>query len=256
MPLTAHDWHRRFTLQSQWTRETRKYLYHRAGTLKSKKILDVGCGTGALTDELIDETASEYVGLDINQDFIQIAEAAIPSASFLLADAHWIPFKSAWYDICLCHYLLLWVEEPDRVIEEMRRVTKPGGAILVLAEPDYGGRIDFPPELAILNHWQTEALRSQEANPNIGRELRSLLNRSGLSEIEVGVIGAQWRGVLSQDQLDSEWEIIHADLEHLVRTPEMDQTAKELREKDFNAWGVGDRVLYVPTFYGWGKVVK
>ena len=99
MPLSAHDWHRRFTLQSRWTLETRKYLYDRSGTLNSKKILDVGCGTGAISQELFRTTGSSITGLDINQDFIEIADSENPSANFMLADAHRMPIKSSVFDI-------------------------------------------------------------------------------------------------------------------------------------------------------------
>jgi ubiquinone/menaquinone biosynthesis C-methylase UbiE len=275
MPLSAHDWHRRFTLQSRWTLETRKYLYDRSGTLKSKKILDVGCGTGAISQELVRTTGSDVTGLDINQDFIEIhttgidvtgldinqdfieiADADNPSANFLLADAHRMPIESSIFDICLCHFLLLWVETPIAVINEMKRVTKSGGAILVLAEPDYGGRIDFPYDLSILNDWQTESLRNQGANPTIGRELKSILHQSGLMDIEVGVVGAQWTGVPSQQEISSEWEIILSDLGYLKNLSEVMRTSEEIRKNDYKARASGDRVLYVPTFYAWGRVAK
>ena len=256
MPLSAHDWHRRFTLQSRWTLETRKYLYDRSGVAKSKKILDVGCGTGAISQELVRTTGTDVTGLDINQDFIEIADADNPSANFLLADAHRMPFKASVFDICLCHFLLLWVETPIAVINEMKRVTKSGGAILVLAEPDYGGRIDFPYDLSILNDWQTESLRNQGANPTIGRELKSILHQSGLMDIEVGVVGAQWTGVPSQQEISSEWEIILSDLGYLKNLSEVMRTSEEIRIIDDNAWASGDRVLYVPTFYAWGRVAK
>ena len=256
MSLSAHDWHRRFTLQSRWTLETRKYLYDRSGTLKSKKILDVGCGTGAISQELVHATGTDVTGLDIKQDFIEIADAVNPSANFLLADAHRIPIESSFFDICLCHFLLLWVKTPTTVVNEMKRVTKPGGAILVLAEPDYGGRIDFPYDLSILNDWQTESLRNQGANPTIGRELKSILNQSGFLDIEVGVVGAQWTSVPSQQEISSEWEIILSDLGYLKNTSEVKRTSKVIRKIDDDAWERGDRVLYVPTFYAWGRVAK
>ena len=256
MSLSAQDWHRRFTLQSRWTLATRKYLYDRPGVAKSKKMLDVGCGTGAITQELTQRAGSSITGLDINQEFLEIADSENPSANFLLADAHQMPIESSIFDICLCHFLLLWVETPIKVVNEMKRVTKPGGAILVLAEPDFGGRIDFPYDLSILNEWQTESLINQGANPTIGRELKSILNQSGLMDIEVGVVGAQWTGVPTQEEIISEWEIILSDLGYLENTSEVMRTSEDIRKIDDDAWASGDRVLYVPTFYAWGKVSK
>ena len=256
MSLSAQDWHLRFTLQSNWTLATRKYLFARSGVGNSKKILDVGCGTGAISQELIQTTGSRVTGLDINQDFIEIAESENPSANFMLADARQMPIESSVFDICLCHFLLLWVKTPAAVVSEMKRVTKPGGDILVLAEPDYGGRIDYPHDLAILNDWQTESLRNQGANPTIGRELKSILNQSSLMNIEVGVIGAQWTGAPSQQEQSSEWEIIFSDLGYLKNPSEVMRTSEDIRKIDEFAWENGDRVLYVPTFYATGTVPK
>lgn len=254
MPLTTQDWHRRFTLQSQWTKETRKYLYDRSGTFSARRILDVGCGTGAISRELIQENGPFITGLDLNYKFLKYAEELIPSATFSLANAQRMPYFSSTFDVCLCHYLLLWVNSPASVLNEMVRVAKPGGAILILAEPDYGGRIDYPPQLQILNDWQIESLNSQGANPHIGRELRSLLNNAGLVDIEVGVIGAQWTEKIPQEQISSEWEMILSDLEYIKNHSDIFQLSEEIRNLDYEAWSKGDRVLFVPTFYAWGRV--
>ena len=82
-------------------------------------------------------------------------------------------FKAS-FDICLCHFLLLWIANPLAALKEMRRIVKPGGWVLALAEPDYGSRIDFPPELEALGQAQSKALQSQCADVSVGRKLRGL----------------------------------------------------------------------------------
>ena len=112
-------------------------------------------GTGALLGELQAKSQAEVYGIDINPQYLALVQeqkqAADPGRLFLVqADAHHLPFASASFDLALCHFLLLWVLDPARVLTEMRRTARPGGAVLALAEPDYGGRIDYPPELATL----------------------------------------------------------------------------------------------------------
>jgi ubiquinone/menaquinone biosynthesis C-methylase UbiE len=255
MPLSAQDWHRRFEIQSQWTRGTRDYIFQRAGILTAANVLDVGCGTGVLSKELTQSPIHNVVGIDINPEYIGFAASIAPAVNLFIADAHNMPFKMGGFECSLCHYLLMWVEDPLAVLADMKRVTMPGGVVLVLAEPDYGGRIDYPEPLSILNEWQTTALLNQGANPFMGRKLKALFHQAGLTDIEVGVIGAQWKGDIAQDVLDSEWEIIRSDIESLKNKPEIETTSDEIQKIDLAAWVMGERVIYVPTFYAWGRVV-
>ncbi len=254
MPLSPTDWQRRFSLQAEWTRQPRQYLFNLAGISAGHRILDVGCGTGAITKEISKINQLNICGLDLSNDFLDIAARDNPVAQFILADAHQIPLIQGAFDHSFCHFLLLWVDQPSKVIEEMIRVTKPGGAILILAEPDYGGRIDFPEELTIIGEWQQAALHRQGADPLIGRQLAALLHQSGLQKIEVGVIGAQWSSPPSEIELASEWEVIRSDLEYLDANSELLHLSKELSRSDSEAWTSGARTLFVPTFFGLGWV--
>ncbi|MGB7094519.1 MAG: methyltransferase domain-containing protein [Anaerolineales bacterium] len=255
MRLTPLDWHRRFTQQAQWTRDTRQHLFNRAGVFDSERVLDVGCGTGALTAQLATTSIQHVVGIDINSEFLLLAASNISRGDLITADGHSLPIKRGIFDCSFCHYLLMWVADPLSVIQEMKRVTKPGGTVLVLAEPDYGGRIDHPQELQVLNQLQTNALIKQGADPLFGRKIKGLFHQAGLIEIEVGVIGAQWDDQPSQRELSSEWEIILHDMDTLEKSAsEYIQNSKALKEIDLNAWAKGERVLYVPTFNAFGRV--
>ena len=80
--------------------------------------------------------------------------------------------------------------------------------MLALAEPDYGGRVDYPDTLARLGGLQTEAIRKQGADPETGRKLGWMFAQAGLSEIEVGVLGGQWRAELSENEWELEWQVL------------------------------------------------
>jgi len=83
----------------------------------------------------------------------------------------------------------------------MARITRPGGAVLALAEPDYGGRIDYPIKLAQMGKWQIESLRLQGADPLMGRKLATIFNSAGFDSVETGVLGGQWSPIrLLKDQ--------------------------------------------------------
>ncbi len=250
MSLSPRDWHNRFSQQARWTQDLRRHLFSRAGVDRAARILDVGCGTGVLQRELDQIGYSRAYGLDIEPRFLSEAQHVSPSRRYVLGDAHSLPYSKGSFDLTFCHFLLLWVEDPALVIKEMHRVTRPGGALMVLAEPDYGGRIDYPPGLVSLGKLQADALRAQGADPEMGRRLADLLSELELEKLETGVLGAQWSGLPPPDEFESEWSVIRSDLGDKLSKEQLDR----LQEMDTRAWEHGARVLFVPTFFAWGKV--
>ncbi len=250
MTLSVEKWHERFRQQARWTQDLRQHLYRQVNLENAKRILDVGCGTGALLDELGEDSSASIHGVDLDQARLRFGQRQSASARITLADAHQLPYGDDVFDIALCHFLLLWVSTPRKVIEEMARVTQPGCAILIFAEPDYGGRIDHPAELSKLGEWQREALRIQGADPMMGRKLAGLLVGAGLQDVETGVLGGQWQGGISPEERELEWEVIRSDLGELINQDELER----LYDVDLAATTRGERTLFVPTFYGWGRV--
>ncbi|MGD0574337.1 MAG: methyltransferase domain-containing protein [Anaerolineales bacterium] len=251
MPLSAEAWHKRFQQQAAWTRSLRSHLYQSVNIASAREVLEVGCGTGVLTGELQRMRRASVYGLDLDLTRLRFAKALGSDCCYSCGDGHFLPFPDSSFGVCLCHYLLLWVQDPSQVLREMRRVTRKGGWVLVLAEPDYGGRIDHPPQLALLGEWQRASLRRQGALPEMGRRLGSLLVGAGLQGIQTGVIGGEWTRPPSAEEWAQEWDVLQADLEGSVGAARLDQ----LREKDRSAWLKGERVLFVPTFYGLGQVL-
>ncbi|RPI82532.1 MAG: methyltransferase domain-containing protein [Chloroflexi bacterium] len=243
------DWHKRFLQQARWTFQARQYLFRKAGMDHAERVLDVGCGTGALLEEPGVMQETRIHGLDISRENLEQAKFYAPSTDLVEGDAYFLPYASSTYDIVFCHFLMLWIRHPNQVVGELKRVVKNGGWVLLLAEPDYGGRIDFPEELAEVGKLQSNALRDQGADPETGRKLAQLLNSAGLAEIETGVLGGQWnQGEPAIDRHD-EWRVIRSDLSGRLSEAEINR----LEAIDARAWESGERVLYIPTFYGCGK---
>lgn len=247
---SIQDWHTRFMHQAEWTRDIRKYLFKKSHLNNAKLILDIGCGTGAILKELPNNRRIH--GLDIDYERLRFAQSNLKGASYLCADAHHLPYPKNSFPIVLCHFLLLWVRSPEKVIREMIRVGKPGGYILLLAEPDYGGRIDYPEKLKILGEAQAKSLEDQGADPNTGRKLAKWLYEGGANNIEVGILGAQWEGRPSPDIRKSEWQMLESDLRDSIS----EDAFQEYKEIDKAAWEDGSRILFVPTFYGVGIIPK
>lgn len=252
MTLTTSQWHQRFLQQAEWTWDLRKYIYEIIGQTAAGALLDIGCGTGALLDEFAALPGARVHGLDINLEFLSFSTQSAPGAALTCGDAHAMPYAPHTFDILICHYLFLWLDDPALALREMVRVAKEGAMVIALAEPDYGGRIDYPQSLSVLADWQVRSLRGQGADPHMGRRLQGLFSQAGLVNVETGVLGGQWKGSPPSEEIASEWTMLEKDLEGFLGDEEMEA----FRQVEEEAWERGERVLYVPTFYGLGKVVK
>lgn len=242
------DWHERFLQQAAWTRELRTYLFEQAGMSRARRVLEVGCGTGAILADLSTPAALHALDLDPARlvELLRHAPAAVP----VCGDALGLPYPVGVFDVTFCHFLLLWLNNPLKALVEMKRVTRPGGAVLALAEPDYESRVDEPEELAPLGRWQAEALRRQGADPGLGSHLADLFHQAGIRIIETGILRAGGRFMRSSAERDLEWAVLEADLAGSVPAREISR----LKLLDEQAWERGERVLDVPTHFAWGRV--
>ena len=247
---TEVNWHARFTQQAGWTSPLRSHLYQKAGLQAANLVLEVGCGTGAILADLPTFTDAQIHGLDLDLSRLYEARGYVPSAHFVNGNALALPYPARSFDICLCHFLLLWVGDPLQVLREMRRATRPGGAILVMAEPDYSQRIDTPHEMVHLGEMQTRSLRRQGADPAIGSKLPNLFFQSGIDLIETGTLQKMDPEGLKAEDWKLEWEVLEFDLAGLLPASEI----ASLKQIDLEARLKGERSLFVPTHFAWGRV--
>lgn len=251
MPL---DWHTRYLQQAAWTRPLREHLLSQAALPENASILEVGCGTGAVLEEFI--ALGNLYGLDIDPTHLEITKTNVPGSALIQGDAYSLPYPAGAFDLVFCHFLLLWLDDPVEALSEMRRITKPGGLVIAFAEPDYGGRIDYPPELEIIGEMQRESLRRQGAEPLTGRQLGAFFVAAGLPLRETGILGAQRRPTRdAMVESDAEWQVVVEDYARLLELGEIPITHAELetlRLLEERSRMSGERVLFVPTFYAVG----
>ena len=118
-----------------------QHLVHFARLAKDLEILDVGSGPGTLALALADAGARQVLGVDISEAMLEQAEylrltTDAPSharVGFRLAAAHSMPFADGRFDAVFCRLILQYLKHPQESINEMVRVLKPGGH-LILAE--------------------------------------------------------------------------------------------------------------------------
>ncbi|MGH2777013.1 MAG: class I SAM-dependent methyltransferase [Actinomycetota bacterium] len=107
--------------------------------------LDIGCGTGALTETILGAARPALVrGVDPSEEYVKFARDRIAdrSAEFEVADAHHLPGDDGSYDYAVSGLVLNFVPNPARALAEMKRVTRAGGSIAAYVW-DYAGGMEL-----------------------------------------------------------------------------------------------------------------
>jgi SAM-dependent methyltransferase len=161
-----------------------------------ESVLEVGCGTGVFLPLLAREVGSSgrVVGVDHSASMVhdarQGAAGGVHNIEIRQADALELPFESATFDAVHCERVLMHVEDADRAISEMVRVTKPGGRI-VAAEPDWPGiRIDHP-QRREFDMLYARSLR--HTHGDMGLTLVRRFARAGLTHVEASPVVGVFR---------------------------------------------------------------
>jgi len=162
-------------LLAQWLAGPRGRLLRRAQIGLRRRVLEVGCGHGHVTAELARRCPGEVIALDRDTS---PARAAGVVARLVQADARELALPSASCDLVFFQNVLLWVDPAETAISEAARVLRPGGYLLAV-EPDFGGMLEHPSEVALRDVW-LRALAEADADPEVGRKLPGLCERAGL----------------------------------------------------------------------------
>src|SRR4051812_20873887 len=106
---------------------------------------DVGCGTGALAQAILDRARPRsVVGIDPSEGFLAFARRRVgrDRAAFRIGDAQALPVDAAALDAAVAGLVLNFVAEPPRALAEMRRIVRPGGTVAAYVW-DYAGRMEL-----------------------------------------------------------------------------------------------------------------
>jgi SAM-dependent methyltransferase len=156
-------------LQSEWLSEARARILRLAEIGRRRKILDLGCGSGATLQDLQQRSNGLVVAFDLKLEPLRKLQNAV------CGDALHLPFENQSFDLIFTQNFFLWISKLGSVIDHVHRMLQPGG-VLVSIEPDYGGLIEFPSEISSQNLW-IHGLQRAGADPWIGRKLPSLFQQ-------------------------------------------------------------------------------
>jgi SAM-dependent methyltransferase len=105
-------------------------LVELAGVEVGQRVLDVGCGTGALTAELVMRLGPEGVSaVDPSMPFVDAVRARYPGVDVRCASAESLPSPDGTFDATLAQLVVHFMSDPVTGLSEMRRVTRHGGVV-------------------------------------------------------------------------------------------------------------------------------
>src|SRR5580692_2275835 len=101
-----------------------------AGIRSGQRVLDVGCGPGALTAQLASRTGPDAVSaVDPSPSFAAAVRERLPGVDVRLAAAEKLPFPEGAFDAALAQLVVHFMADPVAGLREMSRVTRPGGVV-------------------------------------------------------------------------------------------------------------------------------
>jgi len=116
----------------RWSRSVAREFVRWLGVPRHRRWLDVGCGTGALVEAIVEQADPDAVlGVDRSDGFVRHAREHVAGArvAFREGDAHALPVPSGGFDAVVSGLVLNFVPEPARMVAEMARTARPGGTI-------------------------------------------------------------------------------------------------------------------------------
>jgi SAM-dependent methyltransferase len=111
-----------------------------AAVAAGQRVLDVGCGPGALTAELVRRVgASAVTAVDPSESFVAAAHERHPDVDVRRAGAERLPFADDTFDTALAQLVVHFMADPVAGLHEMARVTRPGGVVAACVWDHHGG---------------------------------------------------------------------------------------------------------------------
>lgn len=158
-----------------------------AGVRDGMRVLDVGCGPGALTAELVRRVPPGSVAAaDPSPPFVEAVRARFPGVPVRRASAERLPWPGACFDAALAQLVVHFMADPVAGLTQMARVTRPGGVVAASTWDEPGGRSPLTPFWRVAGDLLGRGVvRDHPAGTGEG-ELAALLEEAGLAQVRAG----------------------------------------------------------------------
>tara|TARA_B100000029_G_scaffold189996_2_gene187839 strand:- start:19595 stop:20287 length:693 start_codon:yes stop_codon:yes gene_type:complete len=179
----------------KWEQEIVKSIHFNSN--RTNKILDIACGTGSLTKEIIKYSSNyKVVGLDFSEGMLKIAKKTI--SNLILGDSHYLPFKKKHFDHITIAYGIRNFENTTRSLQEIHYVLNNHGTlnILEIIKPDNNiksfifklGFFILAPLFGLMfsNNFSAYLYLPKSSNSFLTeKEIKNLLQKNGFNRISI-----------------------------------------------------------------------
>ena len=174
-----------------------------ARVASGQRVLDVGCGPGALTTELVGRLRADLVSaVDPSETFLAATRDRHPGVDVRAASAEQLPFADQTFDGALAQLVVHFMADPREGLSEMVRVIRPGGVVAACVWNHAGGQAPLSLFWDVARELDPEVEdESQRAGAREG-DLSRLFHAAGLREIEETVLTVS----LEHPSFDDWWE--------------------------------------------------
>ena len=156
-----------------------------AGVRGGQRVLDVGCGPGALTAELVERVGPTAVSaVDPSEPFVVAARARNPAVDVQRASAEQLPFPGGMFDVTLAQLVVHCMSNPAVGVAEMRRVTRQNGVVAACVWDHAGDRGPLSPFWEAARDLDPELEDESRLMGSSEGDLFRLFESAGLAEVE------------------------------------------------------------------------
>ena len=155
------------------------------GVSEGRCALDVGCGTGALTDVLVSRLGVEHVSAaDPSESFVTAVRRKYPSMDVRLSTAEDLDFPDGGFDLVLACLVVHFMTDPVRGLSRMARTSTPGGVVGACVWDHAGGRGPLGLFWQVVRENDPQAVDESHLPGVVEGDLPALLVAAGLRDVE------------------------------------------------------------------------
>ena len=178
----------------RWSRRVAAEFIERLAVPAGRRWVDVGCGTGAVTQTILKlADPASVVGIDPSEAFVAFARSQVADAraTFAIGDGADLPLPDACADAAVSGLVLNFVPDPIAMLAEMRRVVRPGGSVAIYVW-------DYADGMEIMRHFWDAAIEQDAAVRDLSESLRfeickpdplrAAFRGAGLTEVDIDPI--------------------------------------------------------------------